>query len=251
MRALRRLRRSAVAPAAAWPAVRFDAVTFSYGRVRALRDVSFLLWPGELAYLVGPSGAGKTTVLKLAHGQLRPASGGVVVHGVQLHRARRRAIRNLRRSVAVVFQDFKLVARLTAQENVAYALRIVDLALPPREARRRAAGALAAVAMEGRRDAYPRELSGGQQQRVAIARALATRPRILLADDPVASLDRENAADVLGLLGGVADAGTTVLIATVGRDLAAGARRVIHLMGGAVVGQEPTETRASRLWVVR
>src|SRR5437763_570087 len=102
------------------PAVTFDRVTFAYGKAEALRDVSLVLRPGELAYLVGPSGAGKTTLLKLAHGQLRPVSGFVVVCGVRVNRAGRRGIRTLRRRVSVVFEDYRLVSRLTALENVAY-----------------------------------------------------------------------------------------------------------------------------------
>ncbi len=175
------------------PAVRLEAASFCYGRAQALSDVSLTLRAGELAHLVGPSGAGKTTLLRLLHGQLRPSAGSVLVDGVPVHRARRRAIRRLRRAVAVVFQDYKLLARLTALENVVYALRITDLGIAAREASRRATSALAALGLEERRNAYPAELSGGQQQRVAIARALVVRPSVLLADEPTANLDPENA----------------------------------------------------------
>ncbi|TMC02977.1 MAG: ATP-binding cassette domain-containing protein [Chloroflexi bacterium] len=221
------------------PAIELDRVAFSYGKTAALRDVSLVLQPGELAYLVGPSGAGKTTLLKLAHGQLRPASGSVVVCGVRVHRARRRAIRTLRRRVSVVFEDYRLVSRLTALENVVYALRIADLSLPPGAARRCAAAALASVGLGGRLGAYPRELSGGQRQRVALARALASRPRALLADEPVANLDRGVATRVLGLLEHVADEGTAVLIATVHSGLARRPGRILHLREGTIDDQSP------------
>jgi cell division transport system ATP-binding protein len=215
--------------------VRLDAVSFSYGRGRVLTDVSLALRPGELAHLVGPSGAGKTTLLRLLHGQLRPSGGSLVVHGIPLHRARRRAIRRLRRAVAVVFQDYKLLGRLTALENVVYALRITDLGIAAREARRRAAAALTRLGLEERGHAYPAELSGGQQQRVAIARALVVQPSVLLADEPTAHLDHENAASVLGLLARVAAGGATVLIATCDPALEPRARRVIRLARGEVV----------------
>jgi cell division transport system ATP-binding protein len=225
------------------PAIRFDEVTFSYGRTPALRDVSLVLWPGELAYLVGPSGAGKTTLLRLAHGQLRPAAGAVVVCGVRVHRAGRRAIRGLRRRVSVAFEDGRLVSRLTAFENVVYALRIVDLDLPPGAARRRSAAALASVGLGDRGDAYPRELSNGQRQRVTLARALATRPEVLLADEPLAGLDPATGAAVQRLLERAAEDGTTVLIATVDPDLPSPASRVIRLAAGAVAGGQPVGMR--------
>jgi cell division transport system ATP-binding protein len=223
------------------PAIAFDRVAFSYGKTVALREISLVLQQGELAYLVGPSGAGKTTLLKLAHGQLRPASGAVEVCGVRVHRARRWAIRALRRHVSLVFEDYRLASRLTAQENVAYALRIADLSLPSGAARRRATAALASVGLGLRLDAYPRELSGGQRQRVALARALATRPLALLADEPVANLERPFAAGVLRLLEQVAEEGTAVLIATVDPGFARGTSRVIHLRQGTIADDHTPE----------
>jgi cell division transport system ATP-binding protein len=216
------------------PALRFDGVSFSYGRVAALHEVSLSLWPGEIAYLVGPSGAGKTTLLRLAHGQLRPTAGCVLVAGVLVHRGRCRAIRRLRRTVGLVFQDYKLMARLTALDNVAYALRVADLGLPNRVARERAARALAEVGLDGRLHAYPGELSGGQQQRVAIARALAARPSVLLADEPTANLDIENAVNVTRLLARTAQRGAAVLVATCD-DGVAMTDRAIRLIRGSIV----------------
>ncbi len=230
------------APAAS-PAIRFEDVGFSYGRVPALRGVSFTMEPGELAYLIGPSASGKSTLLRLAHGQLRPSAGWVVSAGIAVGRARRREIRQLRRRVGVVFQDYRLLERLTAIENVAYALRVADLGLPPGEARRRAAAALDEVGLGGRLDAFPTQLSGGQRQRVAIARALAARPAILLADEPTASLDEENGGHVVRLLERAARAGATVLVATCDRDLVAGGDRlVLRLADGELV----SDRRAAR-----
>ncbi|MBO0685778.1 MAG: ATP-binding cassette domain-containing protein [Candidatus Dormibacteraeota bacterium] len=191
-----------------------DGVSFAYGKVVALREVSFRLVRGDLAYLVGPSAAGKTTLLRLIHGLMRPGGGRLVVNGLDVHIATQTQLRRLRREVGVVFQDYKLLERLTAEENVTYALRLADLTLAPREAGARAAAALRQVGLGERLSAYPRELSGGQQQRLGIARALASKPVALLADEPTASLDEANARNVMELLQHIAGDGTTVLVAT-------------------------------------
>ena len=196
------------------PAIAADDVGYSYGSITALHQVSFSLARGEFAYLVGPSAAGKTTLLRMIHGQLRPSTGWLVVNSVDVGRASAAELRRLRRDIGVVFQDYKLLERLTATENVAYALRVADLTLAPREAERRAGAALRQVGLGGRLGAYPRELSGGQQQRLAIARALAARPFALLADEPTASLDDANTDNVIELLQSVSFNGTTVLVAT-------------------------------------
>jgi cell division transport system ATP-binding protein len=222
------------------PAIRFDGVSFSYGRLPALEKVSFAVAAGELAYVVGPSAAGKTTLLRLVHGQLRPQRGGLRVDGQDLTRARGRALRRLRRRVGVIFQDYRLLGRLTAEENVAYALRVVDLWLPRREAINRAGAALEAVGLEDRARAFPRQLSGGQQQRLAIARALAAAPAILLADEPTASLDRVEARKILALFELAAKGGTAVLIATHDAELVARLRyRVIGLSEGRIAWDRP------------
>jgi cell division transport system ATP-binding protein len=217
------------------PAIRLDGVSFSYGRVPALENVGFCIPRGELAYVVGPSAAGKTTLLKLLHGELRVQRGTLTVDGRDLVRARGRTRRQLRRRVAVVFQDYRLLRRLTVVENVAYALRVADLWLPRREALRRAIEALEAVGIGERARAFPHQISGGQQQRLAIARAVAARPAILLADEPTASLDRAEAKKILSLFESAASDGTTVLVATHDAGLVAKSRRrVIALSEGRV-----------------
>jgi cell division transport system ATP-binding protein len=218
------------------PAVAADGLGFGYGHIPALRHVNFSLARGEFAYLVGPSAAGKTTLLRLIHGQLRPSSGRLLVHGVEVSRASPSELRRLKREVGVVFQDYKLLERLTAVENVAYALRVADLTLAPYDATRRAAAALRQVGLGGRLTAYPRELSGGQQQRLAIARALAARPAALLADEPTASLDDVNAGNVMELLQRVSASGTTVLVATHDSGLVGESRcRVLTLHRGQLM----------------
>jgi ABC-type ATPase involved in cell division len=233
------------------PSLRLDSVSYSYGAIAALDRVSFSLQPGELAYVVGPSASGKTTLIRLVHGDLRPASGRLEVAGHPVHRAHRGQLRRLRRTVAVVYQDCRLLARLTALENVAYALRVADLGLAAGEARRRAAEALGQVGLGRRLDAYPGQLSGGQQQRVAVARAMAAWPSVLLADEPGAHLDAENAARVLELLERLARDGATVLVATCELDPAATARRVIRLTAGVVVEDCVRAAGQRRLRVLR
>lgn len=217
------------------PAIRLDGVSFSYGRTPALENVTFCVPAAELIYVVGPSAAGKTTLLKLLHGELKPRRGGILVDGRDLARAGARTRRQLRRRVAVVFQDYRLLRRLTVVENVAYALRVADLWLPRKEALRRATEALEAVGIAERARAFPNQISGGQQQRLAIARALAARPAILLADEPTASLDRLEAKKILALFERAAKDGTTVLVATHDAELVARSRRrVIALSEGRV-----------------
>lgn len=231
------------------PAIRFDGVSFSYGRVLALKDVSLTVEKGEFAYLLGPSAAGKTTLLKLIHAQLRPQRGRLFVQGIELTRARSGKVRRIRRQVGVVFQGYCLLERLTALENVAYALRVADLWLPRRAAFRRAAAALRDVGLEERARAFPRQLSGGQQQRLAIARALAARPSTLLADEPTASLDEAHADNVMTLLRRISRTGTTVLVATHDAGLVRGSRqRVLSLVSGEIAWDRvvPTPRSAAR-----
>jgi cell division transport system ATP-binding protein len=233
------------------PSLRFDSVSLSYGRIAAVHRVSFALLPGEFAYLVGPSASGKTTLTRLAHGELRPTSGAVDVAGHPVHGCRRGQLRHLRRQVGVVYQDCRLLAQLTALENVAYALRVADLSLAARDARQRAAEALEQVGLGGRLDACPRQLSGGQRQLVAVARAVAARPSVLIADEPTAHLDPESACGVMELLERLAGEGTTVLVATCELDPAATPKRLIRLANGGVVEDCVRAAGERRLWVLR
>ena len=178
----------------------------------ALEGVSFRLRKGEFAFLTGPSGAGKSTVLELIHFQTRPTEGEVQVSRYNSRRVRRRDIPELRRRVGFVFQDFKLLERLTAAENVAFALEVVGT--PRREIGGRVQRLLSQVGLAARARSRPSELSGGERQRVAVARALATEPRILLADEPTGNLDPDAAAGVFELFRTLNRLGTAVLMAT-------------------------------------
>lgn len=193
--------------------IRLRSVSKVYPRTgEALKDVSFHIRKGEFAFLTGPSGAGKTTVLRLIHMQTRPTRGEIRVSRYGSSNLRRRDVAQLRRRVGYVFQDFRLLERLTAAENVAFALEVTGLArskIGPKVQR-----LLAHVGLSARARSYPNELSGGEQQRVAIARALASDPLVLLADEPTGNLDDRAAAGVFSLFRRINGLGMTILLAT-------------------------------------
>jgi cell division transport system ATP-binding protein len=208
------------------------------------------LEPGELAFLVGPSGAGKTTLLKLINREIRPTKGQVWVDGIAAHNLKASRIANLRRRVGVVFQDYKLLPRLTALENVAYGLQVSDLRVSDEEAHDRALDALEAVGLGDRGRAFPNQLSGGQQQRVAVARAVVAQPPILIADEPTGNLDVETAWDMMDLFGDIAAWGTTVLIATHNVEIVRRLqRRVLTLVDGRLVRDQPAGQTGRMAWL--
>ena len=195
----------------------------------ALSDVTLSVGKGEFCFLTGPSGAGKTTFLKLVFREELPSQGQILVGGRNVTAIPAGQIPELRRSIGVVFQDFKLLKRKTILENVAFVLRI--LGVPLREQKRRAFAALKAVGLHHKMHAYPLQLSGGEQQRVAIARALMNEPMLLLADEPTGNLDPDMAQEIMRLFLEVNARGTTVLVATHDRDM-------IHRMGKRVIALE-------------
>ena len=189
------------------------------GQSNALEQVSLEVAAGEIVFVTGPSGAGKSTLLGLIHGDLEPAQGHGFVGGWALHDRRRLDLPRLRRAVGFIYQDYRLLPRLTAVENIVFAIRVAELGMDRNEAISRAGAQLEGVGLADKAASYPGELSGGEQQRLAIARALAVRPRVLLADEPTGNLDALNASQVVALLTGVARSGTAVLIATHDRAL--------------------------------
>ncbi|MEM7480636.1 MAG: cell division ATP-binding protein FtsE [Acidobacteriota bacterium] len=214
--------------------IQFFHVSKRYpGGQKALDDVSFDLPAGELAFLTGPSGAGKTTLLKLIFREEIPSAGQILVNGRNVASIPRRKIPYLRRSVGVVFQDFRLIPRKTVFENITYLPRI--LGLPHRAQKKLAYQALRRVGLAHRSQAFPLQLSGGEQQRIAIARALINEPEILIADEPTGNLDEDLSAEILRLFRQINLRGTTLLIATHSRD-------IIQSMGGRVL-----ELREGRL----
>ena len=189
-------------------------VSRRFGRVPALGEVSLTLATGQLVFVTGISGVGKTTLLRLLHGQLRPSHGEVWVDGRAFHNRWRRGVDSVRRRIGFVFQDHRLLHRLTALENVAFALQVIDPQVPYGKVRRRAQEMLDIVELGTRSRAYPDQLSGGERQRVAVARALAGRPALLLADEPTSALDDRRAELVMRLLAEAAAEGTAVVVAT-------------------------------------
>jgi cell division transport system ATP-binding protein len=234
--------RGAPAPgprAAGDPLIRLFHVSKSYAAGSfALRDVSLEIQKGELVFLTGPSGAGKTTLMKLLFAAERASEGQILVLGRNVARVGERGIPKLRRRVGVVFQDFKLIASRTVEENVAVTLEVIGT--PPREARARVFAMLKRVGLQHRRHHRPAALSGGEQQRVALARALVNEPAILLADEPTGNLDAELTLEIMDLIAGAASRGTTVLVASHDPLLVRKyARRVIKLEGGRLVEDLP------------
>lgn len=205
----------------------------------ALCGVSFEVKKGEFVFLTGPSGAGKTTLLRLLLRQQRPTEGNVLVAGRDVGALPARKIPELRRSMGVVFQDFKLIPRKNALDNVAYVLNVAGCSRS--EQRRRAYNALRSVGLNHRLNVFPRALSGGEQQRVAIARAIVTEPDLLLADEPTGNLDPDLAIETMRLFREINARGTTVLVATHDRELIRRMqRRTIILDQGRVVDVDRT-----------
>jgi len=200
----------------------------------ALDDVTVKVDKGEFVFLTGPSGAGKTTFLKLIFREESPTQGQILVNGRNVSAIPESKIPFLRRSIGVVFQDFKLLKRKTVFENVAFVLRV--MAVPRNERKRRAFQILKQVGLHHKMHSYPLQLSGGEQQRVAIARALINEPVLLLADEPTGNLDPELAYEIMTLFKEINNRGTTVLVATHDRELIHRmGKRVIHLENGRVI----------------
>ena len=185
--------------------------SYSVG-TKALRGVSMQIEDGEFAFLVGPSGSGKSTIIKLITGELKPTSGSVHVNGYSLERIRKREIPYLRRTVGVVFQDFRLIDKMTVYENVAFAMRVVGA--KTQEIRDRVPYVLDLVGLEGKARRHPGELSGGEQQRLAIARALVNNPSTIIADEPTGNLDPARSLEIMTLLQEINNLGTTMLVVT-------------------------------------
>ena len=232
------------------PIVELRAVTHAYGPRKAVDDVDFALHPGELTFLFCPSGAGKTTLLRLINRERKPTKGQVTVAGIEAHRIKPARISDVRRQVGVVFQDYKLLPRLTAQENVAFGLQVADLKVSDEEAGDRALDALEAVGLHDRARSFPSQLSGGQQQRVAIARAVVAQPPVLIADEPTGNLDQDNAWEIMDLFEDIAAWGTAVLVATHNVEIVTRLqKRVLTLVHGRLVRDQPAGQTGRMAWL--
>ena len=201
----------------------------------ALDDVSLTINDGEFVFLVGPSGSGKTTLMKLITGELRPTSGTVIINDFDMSSIKRRKLPKMRRTLGVVFQDYRLIENMTVYDNVAFAMRVVGV--PNKEIKKRVPYILELVGLEGREKRMPNELSGGEQQRVAIARALVNSPRMIVADEPTGNLDPARSLELMLLLEKINEMGTTVLVVTHEKELVnAFNKRVITIDSGNLVG---------------
>jgi cell division transport system ATP-binding protein len=226
------------------PLIRLFHVSKSYGAGSfALRDVTLEVGKGEMVFLTGPSGAGKTTLMKLLFAAERPSEGQILVLGRNVNRISDRSVHTLRRQVGVVFQDFKLIGNRNVEENVALALRVVGT--PRREARAKVFAMLKRVGLQHRRYQHPPSLSGGEQQRVALARALINNPAILLADEPTGNLDADLTLEIMELIAAAAARGTTVLVATHDQNLLERyRRRTLRLDAGQLAEDCPAGSAA-------
>ena len=207
--------------------------TYSEGN-HALRGITMQIDDGEFVFLVGPSGSGKSTIIKLITGELQPTSGTVHVNGYSLERIRKREVPFLRRTVGVVFQDFRLIENKTVFENVAFAMRAIGAG--DKEINARVPYILELVGLENKSRRHPNEMSGGEQQRLAIARALVNNPSMIIADEPTGNLDPERSLEIMSLLQEINNLGTTVLVVTHAKDLVERfGKRVIAIDEGLVV----------------
>ena len=218
--------------------IELEGVSKSYVKgVPALNDVNLKIKKGEFVFIVGDSGSGKSTLIRLLLRELKPTTGSIWVNGFQVEKLRRGKVPKLRRSMGVVFQDFRLLKDRNVYENVAFAQRIIQT--PIREMKRNVPNILATVGLAGKYKARPDELSGGEQQRVALARALVNKPPILLADEPTGNLDPKNTIEIMNLLDTINKNGTTVLVVTHNDKIVnVMQKRVITIKNGVVVSDE-------------
>ena len=201
----------------------------------ALQGISFTIEDGEFVFLVGPSGSGKSTIIKLLTGEVIPTAGRVMVNGFSMSRISDRQIPYMRRTIGVIFQDFRLIPKKTVFDNLSLAMRAVGAT--PRDIRTRIPYVLELVGLKGMEDRYPDELSGGEQQRGAIARALVNNPSTIVADEPTGNLDPNRSLEIMTLLERINALGTTVVVVTHERDLVNHFdKRVIMIDHGQVNG---------------
>ena len=220
------------------PMIRMDQVSMQYSTgVDALCDVSIRIEKGEFVFVVGKSGSGKSTFIKLLLKELNPSEGRIFVAGRQVTNLSRKQVSLYRRQIGVVFQDFRLLKNKTVYENIEFAQQIIGM--NKREIARNVAIMLEMVGLKGKENAYPGELSGGEQQRVAIARALINNPAILLADEPTGNLDPQMAWEIMMLLQEINKMGTTVAVVTHNNDVVdIMKKRVVTLDNGSIVSDE-------------
>ncbi len=218
--------------------IEFRNVNKTYGTgTEAVRNANFVIDKGDFAFLVGSSGSGKSTLIKLILKEEEPSSGNIIINGKDTTFLKPDRVPYLRRSMGVVFQDFRLLPDKTVYENVAFAMYIVKAT--PRHIRRQVPMVLSLVGLSGKAKMYPNELSGGEQQRVALARALVNNPSMIIADEPTGNLDPETAWEIMNLLSDINMRGTTVVVATHAKDIVDKMnKRVIRIESGNIIRDE-------------
>ena len=203
----------------------------------ALKGLTLHIDDGEFVFLVGPSGSGKTTIIKLLTGEVQATGGSLQVNGFNLRRMKRRELPRFRRTLGIVFQDFRLIEDMTVFENVAFAMRV--LGKSNSEIKKRVPEVLELVGLKGREKRLPREIAGGEQQRVAIARALVNNPSTIIADEPTGNLDPSRSLEIMMLLQKINEMGTTVVVVTHEKELVnAFEKRVVALSEGELIRDE-------------
>ena len=202
--------------------------------VTALYGLNLEIKKGDFVFIIGASGSGKSTLIKMLYREEKASSGEIIIGGVKVGKLKNRKVYKLRRKLGVVFQDFKLLPKLTAYENVAFVLEMFGY--DKKEIRKKTLKALDLVGLKEKVKSYPHELSGGEQQRVALARALVNNPSMLIADEPTGNLDPDTAWDIMNLLNEINMRGTTVVVATHAKDIVDKMKkRVIHIEKGNIV----------------
>ncbi|MBO7747260.1 cell division ATP-binding protein FtsE [Paenibacillus sp. MWE-103] len=203
----------------------------------ALRGVSVLIERNEFVYLVGPSGAGKSTFMKLIYREEIPTKGQISVNGFNIGKLKPRKIPFVRRNIGVIFQDYRLLPKLTACENIAFAMEVIEA--PRRIIKKRTMEVLELVGLRGKHNSLPQQLSGGEQQRVAIARAIINNPSVIVADEPTGNLDPETSWGIMNLLEEINFRGTTIIMATHNKEIVNTLRkRVLAIENGSIVRDE-------------
>ncbi|MBQ6398164.1 MAG: cell division ATP-binding protein FtsE [Oscillospiraceae bacterium] len=210
------------------------SMVYESSGTEALDNVTLTINEGEFVFLVGPSGSGKTTLMKLITGEIHAKSGKVIVNDFDMRKIKRRKLPKVRRTLGIVFQDYRLIENMNVYDNVAFAMRVVGARR--REIRERVPYVLELVGLEGREKRMPNELSGGEQQRVAIARALVNNPRMIVADEPTGNLDPVRSLELMLLFEKINEMGTTILVVTHEKELVnALSKRVIAIDRGRVI----------------
>ena len=205
----------------------------AFGAHAVLKDIDFTIHKGDVTTIIGPSGSGKTTLIKLLTGELRATSGEIVVNGFDLRAIKNRKMPKYRRTLGVVFQDFRLIDNMTVYDNVAFAMRVVGA--KRKDIKHRVPEVLTLVGLEEKANRFPAELSGGEQQRVSIARALVNSPSLVIADEPTGNLDPARSLELMLLLEKINSMGTTIMVVTHDKELVnAFAKRVIVIDNGMI-----------------